>query len=712
MADKKYDFSAFDQPASKYDFSAFDSAEARQPASIDNNDTLQTLDDAARGVAQGASFGFSDELAGGLEAGSDILAGKTSMERFIDAYRQHRDESRALNKAAEERSPTAYTLGNLGGGVAPALLTGGASAPTQALGLLSRLKSAGQIGAASGALTGLGTSEAPTISGDIENAIESAAGGAVLGSGIQGGAELIKGTGRAVRGVGKAIADTQLGKDVIDAFKFGQSGTNIVSSSGLNEIESNARKAASNLGLGARQAQKEAGVELGTVKQGIRESGKNFDVSDEVNKVQSLIDNLKRSDNPDAIKDVEFLQKYLDNLLLGKESEIPVQMSKFTPGKEISPKPSSRDALELEASKSRASAKALGQDLKTNIIPSEDDAGNKLLTLLKSTDENVGAAERAIPIKDENGNIIDHALDLGENINNKTSASAKTVLDNPAVEGGFTSSERGPIVTEMQKVRQGGINPSQVNYSKAEDINKTLTDFGGVTGTPSLKTQEAINQSRLLAKSVKDKITQIPELAEGNKNYAAASQALETLGLKSDDFVKDAVTGEIRLDATAKTKMNGIVRRMARDTDAGDNAAEKLTQALDLIKQTNPKIAEALGPEVQSTSRALDLAQKAQRLGLLNRSTYLKSGSITASNLVGRGTDIVKKAISSATPDDLKQVAQSLIQKGSPSGMKLASHLSEAMRKDNVGRNAALFSLQQDPNYRQMLKEYFQEEEK
>lgn len=111
-----------------------------------------------RGLAQGASFGFADELTGALEA---ALSDKT--------YEQARDESRAAYKAAEEANPKTYMGGQIGGAVGTALIPG--------------LQGAG-IGklAAMGAAQGLGSSEADLLEGDIAGAANDTARGAAIGA--------------------------------------------------------------------------------------------------------------------------------------------------------------------------------------------------------------------------------------------------------------------------------------------------------------------------------------------------------------------------------------------------------------------------------------------------------------------------------------------------------------------------------------------------
>jgi hypothetical protein len=671
-----------------------------------DNDASQTFKDAMRGVAQGASLGFADELAGGAEALGDTLSGKTDLENFMDAYRKHRDESRDLYKQAQERSPNAFLVGNIAGGVAPALLSGGGTAGAE--GLMAALKT----GAAAGALTGLGDSQADITKGDVggalKDAAEGAAGGAVAGGAIHAGIGAAKGIGSGLKSLGDLLADTNLAQDVSKSYKYGKQGVNLVTKEGLEAAEQGARDAAKSVGFGSREALQDAGTNIGKAKAAIKASGKKIDVSDQIDDIKTLIDRLKKSDNPDAIKDVNKLQSYLDNLLLGKEVETPVQYSKFTPGKEIPSSPSARDALELEAAKAKASANALGQNLNTTIVPSEDEQGNKLLTLLKHSDEQVGASERAIPIKDENGMVLGHDLDEGDLANNfKSKASAKTVLDKPAVEGGFTPSERGPVMTETTKYRPGGIDPTNVDFEKAQDIQETLNNLNGVKGgSPKLETNEAINQLKQSAKGIGDQIsTSSSDLASANNKYAAAKQTMDILGIDGSDFIKDAATGQQRLTVQGEQKLNNVIKRMARDTDAGENASYKMDEAMRLLAQADPAKAAALKPTIERASEVLNLSQKAQRLGLLNKSTYVGPGAVNAGNIAGLAVNKVATDISKATPQQLQEVAKSVMTQGAK-GMRLAAELADVMKKDNVGRNAALFAIQQNPEYREMLNKH------
>lgn len=116
---------------------------------------VSPIESFTRGGLQGATLGFADELAGAGEAGLDVLKGqaKPSFEDLVRAYKQHRDESRANFKAAEEANPKTYLGGQIVGGLAPVAASGGLGAGVQGAARL-------------GGLAGLGTSSTDLTSDD------------------------------------------------------------------------------------------------------------------------------------------------------------------------------------------------------------------------------------------------------------------------------------------------------------------------------------------------------------------------------------------------------------------------------------------------------------------------------------------------------------------------------------------------------------------
>ena len=230
---------------------------APEPAEVSGGEAL------GRGLAQGATAMFGDELQGVLQAvdstapwylrsplamladaTSDVPAAQLERGREVDAeraaaegpgarlrrlvqeYGMSRDSARRENQAAREQHGGLYLLGNVAGGVATApLLPGGAA------------KTAGQAavqGAKLGAAAGLGGSDADLTQGEVGRALgDTALGGtlgAVMGAGayhlpklvpaaLRKGSELLERLGlsqgrRALRGGAGEIAAT---KPVSDA---------------------------------------------------------------------------------------------------------------------------------------------------------------------------------------------------------------------------------------------------------------------------------------------------------------------------------------------------------------------------------------------------------------------------------------------------------------------------------------------------------------
>jgi len=130
------------------------------------------LEALGRGVKQGVTLGFGDEITGFLES---AFTNKT--------YQQARDEARAKDKAAQKAHGITFGLGQIMGGAAPAIATGGAG------GLAGAIRAGAGLGAASAA----GESEADLTKGEITKLASDTARGGIEG-GVAGG--VLHGAGR------------------------------------------------------------------------------------------------------------------------------------------------------------------------------------------------------------------------------------------------------------------------------------------------------------------------------------------------------------------------------------------------------------------------------------------------------------------------------------------------------------------------------------
>jgi hypothetical protein len=145
---------------------------------------------ALRGVAQGVTLGFGDEIAGNVKAlasaPGDWLYEKlnpqdpTTSPSYMETYQRGRDETRSANAAAESEYPLTYGASEFAGSMVPMLAAPG-SLP---------------VAAGVGALYGAGNSEATDVQGLVSDA------GLGAGGGLAGNL-----AGKAVAGVARRVAN-------------------------------------------------------------------------------------------------------------------------------------------------------------------------------------------------------------------------------------------------------------------------------------------------------------------------------------------------------------------------------------------------------------------------------------------------------------------------------------------------------------------------
>lgn len=205
---------------------------------------VETLADTGRGLTQGISAGTSDEAIAALKASLP----DTSGQDWKQLFRKYQEEEQAKNLAASERSPIAYGAGEIGGLIAPALVTGGASVPAQAAGLTARTVAkkaltAGATGALQGALYGAAASqegkiigatpqEEQKMIGDVESG---ALTGGVFGAGLGAATKVVPaaykaGKEKIQRSLSNFIEDSPFFRQVVKAKELGDQGVKLFSS--------------------------------------------------------------------------------------------------------------------------------------------------------------------------------------------------------------------------------------------------------------------------------------------------------------------------------------------------------------------------------------------------------------------------------------------------------------------------------------------------
>lgn len=285
-----------------------------------------------------------------------------------------------------------------------------------------------------------------------------------------------------------------------------------------------------------------------------------------------------------------------------------------------------------------------------------------------------------------------------------------------------------------------GINPDAVDFNTANDINKTLTDFGGVSGNgPDLKTTDALNSSKLAAQDLKSQMTgavpngtegPISQLGDANQKASASYKALNALGVDDSSFETNPLTGEKQLTPQGEAKLSNTVRQVGKgsDSQAGQNASSRLNTSLDYLKAIDPDKAASLQGQVQQAGDVHNLVQQAQG-NSFTKSGLLQSLPIKGGNFLGRlvstptntlegavnagsksasgASKQVSTAIQPLTDTAFSDAAKQLNGSGTGVGMKLGSELAKGIGKNSSQKNAILFSLMQQPQYREALQNHF-----
>lgn len=296
---------------------------------------ISKLESLLRGGAQGASFGFGDELTAGAES---LLTDKT--------YDQSLAESRANYKASEEQNPGMTLAGNIIGGIGGGAAMSAVAAPlagvaglsklagtAKAVSTLDKLKNAAKLGAGMGAVTAAGTSEESLMDKPMALAGDVALGGAVGGI---GGAALSK-TGQVLgKGIEKARGVGAI-DDMFRSFDVGNRGYSYFKPKDMARLEGEATKAAGETRDVIQQKLANFANAKSTMLAQAETEGKSIDITPLFNKAKMEIDNLTLDELTSADKRklesiINALPTELDYGAIGpaKADNIKRMFSKYT----------------------------------------------------------------------------------------------------------------------------------------------------------------------------------------------------------------------------------------------------------------------------------------------------------------------------------------------------------------------------------------------
>lgn len=284
-----------------------------------------------RGGAQGASLGFSDELAGLASSGlgyardtakrvaSGNLDGITGddMVRMFSRYMESRDGSRAKDDAARKANPGLFLTGEIAGG---SVIPGGASA--SGTGLAARIGRGMLAGGAAGAVQGIGTSRGENMSEVLRDGTKGGAIGAAVGGTIP---VIGAGASRAIDALPQSLKDTAAEYALRASGYIGNDFKRLVKGGGQKAVQERGRELldAGVIPVGGTvsdvlerigPAKHEAGEAVGGFVERAAQTGKQFDLAPFVGRVQDEIINPNMS-SPAVRPMAQRVSGHLDELM-------------------------------------------------------------------------------------------------------------------------------------------------------------------------------------------------------------------------------------------------------------------------------------------------------------------------------------------------------------------------------------------------------------
>jgi hypothetical protein len=732
-----------------------------------------------RGAAQGLTFGFADELTGAAQAAYEGLTGD---ERdFLDRYRQATEESRAAYKAAEESSPIISTAGNIVGGLAPAILSGGTSlAPKVGATVGQKIASAATMGALGGAATGLGVSEATSAPEMAKEALMGAVGGGVLGGAAGAGGKVAATTigagigaalspedplaGAAIGGtVGlagqtalKAVKESSPAGIMSKAFKRGEEGVDLRSNESnrqlkerFSDINVESDMALEQARIAAQQQQAELrrkGSKISirawyeqakdAIKKAKDEFGADPKVSDELSQVEQLVDNyiLGKVENLDVPvlessgslqRRLEKLDKKLEQLNVREQAKREAQLvaqpykAAGQAGELLTPEGKPYEYL------SRAGVLQKAKALKRNPETGE------LMPTLGDTELNAAFDDLAM-------SNINQALPFEKQQVQLGGKQYETIAD---VRSGKVMSEAVPIEAVEPPIES--VQSVQVRFpatvgeemtvptSQVSKLKGAVGKYGSQGETP-LSTPEGKSLVNRLLSPVEARELSATEQTMGFTKESPTLKGLEELGggealTNTNKFLSNLFKVEKEIPDLMK------VISESRNTPSALEAYKKIKDykaTLSALKDqaTNPELktkaaalernlakAEELSQDVmlhsEITSKGLSQDLTDPRNWLATSSRGFAYGGANWAGLQKKAAKdtvaAVGKKLYEMTPEALQDVATKISQrfKDSPTAQKFAQQLSMASGKDHVKRNALLFTLQQNPAYREFIQQ-------
>jgi muramidase (phage lysozyme) len=666
---------------------------------------------ALRGAGQGLSMGFLDELKSMLGTSgaspSEIVAQpKLAADKEREMFQQYERqlaEERAIDEAMKKAQPEAYMAGELTGGIVPGLATGGASAVGGVLkeGTKQAMKQAAKIGAGYGAVSGAGYSESDNPLDLAKDVAVGTGSGAALGAALPLAGKGIKEAYKGIKNVGgKAFDILPKSEQMKAAFKYGKQGKSLEQDVIDKDLKS----------LGTKVL-------------------KNINEKKKANRLDEVIDQLDdmgyKVDTKQAVEEaVDDLQKLADGDLMGQQNKELLPRLQELLGKD------KQTAKMVNAAEKKALKKAVeGQSKAEQAIIKGEKAlakeqiksGDSLETI---TDMNRPMSDLEIPLDTQGGVIggvkgklknadgterivskLDDVTPYQPEMSVKKGPDGRPIVTTKDLGSGKIEALVGDIETKIQK------DLANMKVSEVEMLRTQLNEATGLAAGQGSKNDPVVQRAMKLAQQLKDLTDEAVKkggdtaLIDRRATFSDIFSAEDMLGIRKMQNPRRDIDMGLKSDKiAAELGFNqGFLKRSkvdkAQQLLGDDVVTPEIAEQFDLLKSINETVGR--GEAGENISRAGVYQMAAGKLpNLAGRAT--KAVSDTTSKIISPVTK-TSKMLSEMGSERLNKVGADMAASGSEGTALLGNRLLEALGMKGQGKNAAMWSLSQNPAFRSLV---------
>jgi hypothetical protein len=639
------------------------------------------------GIGQGATLGFGDEIgaaiatlpAKAIEMISEQIPGAAAnvdkqlreqgftgsaieSKGIKDTYKDIRDTTRDYQRQLKEDHPLTSLGSEIVGGMGTGF--GALGNVAKGAGLGSKVAKGAALGAAQGGVSGAGYSEEDSLAGVAKDTGTGALLGGVIGGAIPVAGATLKSSGqlakKGTKKIEEIVRSSEIGETFLDAAKYTKSGQSVIGDKAYNDIIKKSKEVIVDELLPIVKDQDTTlGKSIAKIYKKLEKSKGSADFSKELQSTEKQIDNLIKTKKAATPEQIQSLNSLKDLIVDIKQTHI-----KIAPTKQVKDSVTSAlDSLKNKMNKIKANASEVGENI--SFTKPKIDLDNGTVTVFEST----------------SGKPITEVIKYGKATPIKF---VEELKDTPLQ------------VQQLRSIKEG-----------AGQIGKQAKDAGlGIAQKPAFG----------LAKKADEAVTKVAEaeglgkaLPELNKKFSALAEAKQLLPAKLQSELPEKELNKLA-QLFRKGDMEGI---------GGDSLRDTLDSFFSKLKESG--IADTTIKKLQASSEDIakryELARSARQtfgLGLLGTG---KSAAVFGGALTGGAVREVEKIgakiankIPSMSGFDLSKSAQSMTSSSNKGIQALGKQLQFALQQEGPIKNAAIWSLSQQPAFREAIRQSAGEE--